>query len=117
MLSLRILLSLFLFLNINPHSKAQYYFYDENYYNSRFLVDVGLSLSFFNCLTDLGGRSGAGKSFVKDLNLNQTHPGLGVYSNLLIDQLIGIRGELSWGNASASDKVLRNDGSEASNRL
>lgn len=110
-------LLLLLFLGCQVHPIAQYYFYNEQYYNSRLLVDVGISISAFNCLTDLGGKEGLGSSFLKDLNMNETHPGVGLYSNILVDQMVGLRSEVTFGTVSASDHVLKDDDSEARNRF
>jgi Domain of unknown function (DUF6089) len=95
---------------------GQYYFYNSKYYNSPVLAEVGFSVGGFNCLTDLGGRRGPGKRFIKDLNLRDTHPGAGVYGEILFDQVIGFRVEFSLGKVSASDDILENDHSEARNR-
>lgn len=95
---------------------GQYYFYNDKYYNSRVLVEAGVFTAGFNCLTDLGGRKGKGKSFIKDINLKNTHPGGGFYVSVLFDQLFGFRAEGCFGRVSGSDHVLKNDHSVASNR-
>jgi hypothetical protein len=43
-------------------ANSQSYFYNERYYDSPVLTELGLSLGAMNCLTDLGGRSGTGKN-------------------------------------------------------
>jgi hypothetical protein len=47
---------------------AQYYFYDDERLETAILWEAGGSIGVMNCLTDLGGRKGIGKGFVKDLN-------------------------------------------------
>ena len=44
----------------SKNASAQYYFYDENYYDQAILIEVGGSIGAMNCLTDLGGKSGIG---------------------------------------------------------
>ena len=97
--------------------RGQYYFYNNKYYHSAVLVEAGLSTGGFNCLTDLGGNSGPGKGFVKDLNLRNTHIGAGLYAGVLVDQLFGMRVEVSIGKISASDRALKNDHSLGRNRF
>ena len=97
--------------------RGQYYFYNNKYYNSAVLVEVGLSAGGFNCLTDLGGNNGPGKGFIKDINLQNTHLGAGLYSGVLIEQLFGMRVEVSLGKISASDSELKGDHSLARNRF
>ncbi len=52
--------------------KAQYYFYDGNYYNNDLVFEIGGSVGAMNAFTDLGGRKGIGKKFVKDFNFKNT---------------------------------------------
>jgi hypothetical protein len=95
---------------------SQYYFYNSKYYNSPVLAEVGLSLGIFNCLTDLGGGEGPGQRFIKDVNVQNSHIGGGIYAGVIFDQLFGLRAEVSIGKVSASDNVLKNDHSAAMNR-
>lgn len=105
------------FLYLSSPANGQYYFYNENYYNARLLIEVGLSFSAFNCLTDLGGQPGLGKSFIKDLNPPQTRPGFGVFTGFLVDQRFGVRAELTRASVAGSDQELKQDQSEARNRF
>ena len=101
---------LFLFLIfLTPSLHSQYYFYNDKYYNSAILVEAGLSAGGFNCLTDLGGNKGQGKRFIKDINWQNTHPGVGIFLSLVFDQVAAIRLEANFGRVSASDHILKND--------
>jgi len=96
--------------------QSQYYFYNDKYYNSLTLAEAGFSIGGMNCLTDLGGRKGNGKPFLKDINWKNTHPAGGSYFGLLYDQTFGIRAEVQFGKISASDNILKDDQSSAKNR-
>lgn len=48
--------------------KAQYYFYNDKYYDNAVVMELGASFGVMNSLTDLGGKKGIGKKFIKDLN-------------------------------------------------
>ena len=96
--------------------KSQYYFYNDKYYNSGMLVETGISTGGMNCLTDLGGKTGEGKGFLKDINWNHTHPCAGIYLEVLFDELFGVRAEAGYGKISAADKVLKDDQSPAKDR-
>lgn len=93
--------------------RAQYYFYNDKYYNSRVLIETGISAVAFNCLTDLGGGSGRGKRFTKDINWENTRPGASLHFSATFDQVLGLRLEVGAGTLTASDQVLANDFSEA----
>lgn len=85
---------------------AQYYFYNGDYYDSPIIFEVGVSGGAMNCLTDLGGKKGIGKRFVKDLNLGKTHLVGGVFVNAMYKNAVGLRIEGTYGNVSANDNVL-----------
>ncbi len=100
-----------------PGLHSQYYFYDDQYYNSSLLIETGFSGGAFNCLTDLGGGKGHGKPFVKDINWSNTHHGGGFYLVVLFEQVLGLRVEGSFGKISAFDNILKGDHSEAVDRF
>ncbi len=100
----------------NNHSFAQHYFYNNLYYDNDLLFEGGISLGAINCLTDIGGRPGNGKRFLKDLNWQNTKVSGGVFANLCYRYALGIRLELNVGKIMAYDSILKNDRSEARNR-
>ena len=53
-------------------ASAQYYFYNDDYFDSDIIYEAGASFGIMNCLTDLGGHKGLGKPFLKDLNFGNT---------------------------------------------
>jgi hypothetical protein len=104
--SVYFIISIFLLTFFSKNASAQYYFYDENYYDQAVLVEVGGSIGAMNCLTDLGGKSGIGKGFIKDLNNGKSFLSGGVYVNVSYKNAIGLRLELCNGKVAADDQVL-----------
>lgn len=90
----------------NHKAKAQYYFYDDSYYDNPVMFELGGSIGVMNCLTDLGGKAGIGKKFIKDLNYGQNQTVAGAYLNLLYKNAIGLRIEAAFGKVSADDADL-----------
>lgn len=86
---------------------AQYYFYNDKYYDSPLLFEIGGSIGVMNCLTDLGGKKGIGKKFIKDLNLGKTEFAGGLYFAAMYKYSIGLRLEATFGKVSADDNVLK----------
>lgn len=107
---------LFLCCLLNTSAVAQDYFYNNQYYESDFLFEAGVSIGAINCLTDIGGRPGNGKQFLKDLNWQNTKMSGGVFVNLSYRYAISARLELNRGNIIAYDSILKNDPSEARSR-
>ncbi|MEO6490036.1 MAG: DUF6089 family protein [Ferruginibacter sp.] len=101
LLSLSIVLTAY-----SNHATAQYYFYNDEYYDSPILFEVGGSIGAMNCLTDLGGKKGIGKRFVKDLNLGNTSVCGGVFFNAIYKNAIALRLEGTFGKISADDAAL-----------
>ncbi len=101
LLSLSILLTVY-----SNNVSAQYYFYDDNFYDSPFLFEVGASLDVMNSLTDIGGNKGIGKKFVKDINLGKTSIGGGIFINAIYKNAVALRLEGTFGKLSSDDAVL-----------
>ena len=87
-------------------ASAQYYFYDNKYYDSPVTFELGGSIGAMNCLTDLGGNKGIGKKFIKDLNLGKTHIAGSVSLTAMYNYMFALRLEATFGTVSADDKVL-----------
>jgi hypothetical protein len=98
--------SIFVLSLISLKADAQYYFYDDDYYDNDVIFEIGGSLNAMNCLTDLGGKKGLGKRFFKDLNMGKTHVAGGVFFSAMYHNAIGVRVEGTFGKLSADDNVL-----------
>ncbi len=85
---------------------AQFYFYDNNFYDNPVLFELGGSIAAMNCLTDVGGNKGIGKKFVKDLNFGKTHVAGSIYLSAMYKYMYVVRLEATFGKVSADDKVL-----------
>lgn len=102
-----VLTMLALFTCIGKKADAQYYFYDNKYYDNPVNFELGGSVGLMNCLTDIGGNKGIGKQFVKDINLGKTHPAGSIYLCANYRYAFTLRAEATFGMVSASDAVLQ----------
>ncbi len=98
------LFSIFLFGTLS--ARAQYYFFDGEYYDTPFLYEAGISVNAMNCLTDMGGHKGIGKKFLKDLNMGKTHISGGVFFSVAYKNAVALRLEGTFGKISGNDNVL-----------
>ena len=103
--SLAIVLFCSVILSSNLH--AQYYYYNDKYYESAVAFEAGLTTGIMNSFTDLGGKKGIGKSFIKDLNLKNTKMTVGVYALAMWRYAIGGRLEATFGSVQAYDSILK----------
>ncbi len=86
---------------------AQYYFYDNKYYDNQFLYEIGGSVGMMNCLTDLGGKKGVGKKFIKDLNFGNTNFSGGIFLSGTYKYMVAFRLEGTFGQVNAYDSILK----------
>jgi hypothetical protein len=96
-----------IFLATVSPSEAQFYYYNDKYYESAVSVEAGISAGIMNSLTDLGGKKGVGKDFIKDLNWKNANMGFGGYVVALYKYAIGARLEASFGTIEGADSVLK----------
>jgi hypothetical protein len=92
--------------SFNQTASAQFYFFDKDYYDTPLMFEVGGSLGVMNCLTDVGGRKGNGKPFLKDLNIGNNQFNGSIYLNALYKYAVGIRLEGTFGKIKAYDSIL-----------
>jgi hypothetical protein len=87
-------------------AKSQYYFFNNRYYNSDILFEIGASAGLMNCLTDLGGNKGVGKKFLKDLNTRNFKPSFGGYFTMMYKDVFSLKLEAAFGSITAYDSIL-----------
>lgn len=97
-------------------AKAQYYFYDGRYYEKDVLFEAGLSVGAMNAFTDVGGRKGIGKKFVKDFNFKNTKISGGVFAGIMYKNAIGFRLDATFGSITAYDSILKKVGPSTNGR-
>lgn len=100
-------LTVLLFFVTIQKSKAQYYFYDNNYYDNPVLFEIGGSVGFMNSLTDVGGKKGIGKKFIKDLVLKNSQLSGSVYVGATYKNAVALRLEASFGQIKGYDSILK----------
>lgn len=82
------------------------------FYGDRARVEVGINVgpSFF--LGDLGGHSGKGKRFVKDLNLPLTRIMTGIFATYYPNNWFGVRAAAQYGKISGEDNIINTNGND-----
>lgn len=86
---------------------AQYYFYDNYSFDSPLMFELGGSIGLMNCLTDVGGKSGLGRPFVKDLNIGNNRMNGSIYLLATYKEKFALRLEGTFGNIKAYDSILK----------
>src|SRR5258706_6152582 len=89
---------------------SQYYYYNDKYYNTDWVIEFGGSAGIMNSLTDIGGRKGIGKKFFRDLNWKMTKPGFALYAMGMYKDVLGVRLEGTFGTIGSYDSILKKVG-------
>jgi hypothetical protein len=89
-------------------TEAQYFYSNEKYYYNSFTAEAGISIGLMNALTDLGGKKGIGKSFIKDLNFRTSQFCAGGYLALNYKDAVTIKLEGTFGKLTGYDSILKN---------
>jgi len=97
-------------------ASAQYYFYDNNSYDNPLMFELGGSVGIMNCLSDVGGRKGAGKGFIKDLNIGNNQLNGSIYLSATYKEAVAIRLEGTFGTIKAYDSILKSVAATTSGR-
>jgi len=87
-------------------SQSQSYFYNEKYYEKDVLFEFGGGVGAMNSLTDLGGKKGIGRRFLKDINWKNTELCRTIYIGANFGDVFGIRLEGTFGKVKGYDSVL-----------
>jgi hypothetical protein len=96
--------------------KAQYYYYNDKYMESAVVFEVGAGFGVMNSLTDLGGKKGVGKNFIKDLRWKTAKPSVGMYVLANYLDKISLRLEGTFGQVVGYDSILKKVAASTSGR-
>lgn len=96
--------------------QAQYYYNNSKYYESDVHFEVGLTGGLINSLTDLGGKKGRGKPFIKDLRWKTVRPSYGAYFAATYRYAVTGRIEGTFGQVVGYDSILKNVASTTTGR-
>ena len=88
--------------------QAQYYYFNDKYYENEVVFELGATGGIMNAFTDLGGKKGIGRNFIKDLRWATARPSYGFYAMGMYKGLIGFRLEGTFGEITGYDSILKN---------
>lgn len=100
------LAGIFLFCILTLSSRAQTYFYNDQYFDNPVTFEAGVSVGPMNSLTDIGGRSGKGRHGPKDLNIKSTKIFGSIYAAAVYKHFLALRLEGTVGSIKSNDSLL-----------
>ena len=101
---------------ISQSLQAQYYYSNNKYYESAVVFEIGVTGGIMNSLTDLGGKAGIGKDFIKDLRWKPARLSYGAYIAATYKDAITGRIEGTFGSVAGFDSILKNVASTTMDR-
>lgn len=99
--------ALLCFTLIGQSLNAQYYFFNDKYYEKDVVLDLGASFGIMNCITDLGATKSRGLKTFTNLNWKDAKASAGAYIMAMYQHKIGLRLEASFGEVNGADSSLR----------
>ncbi len=96
--------------------QGQYYYSNSKYYESDVVFEIGISGGVMNSFTDLGGKAGIGKGFIKDLRWKPARLSYGAYITATYRDAIAGRIEGTFGTVTGYDSILKNVASTTMDR-
>lgn len=102
-----LLLTIFLLAILPSHSvHAQYYYYNNQYYDNDLVFEIGAGIGGMNCITDLGGNPKGG-FYIKDINWKNTNLNANLSVGAMYQGMIGARLQVTYGSVHAFDSILK----------
>jgi hypothetical protein len=90
-------------------SAQGYYFYNNGYYESDFVIEAGLAAGVMNGMTDVGGSKNgkANSGFMGDFTFTKSKMTGGIYAVGTYRDWLGVRLDLNIGKLEAADSTLK----------
>ena len=86
---------------------AQYYYYNDKYFDNDLVFEFGGSFGAINAITDIGGQPFLNtKKYVNEINWKTTNRNAGIYLGVNYKSVVAARLELMYGNVSGADSLL-----------
>jgi len=98
-INLKILLLTIVVFITKLQATAQYYYYNDNYYDKDVLFEVGMSTGLMGCMTDIGSNKGPMPN-LKSAQLNGSF-----YIGAMYKSLVGARLEFTYGRIAGADSL------------
>jgi hypothetical protein len=86
---------------------AQYFYYNNRFTDRPLLIEAGMATGIMNSFTDIGGKKGEGRPFIKDLNWKNTAPCFGMYTAATYRYAMALRLEITRGMVQGADSQLK----------
>ncbi|MGI8637622.1 MAG: DUF6089 family protein [Segetibacter sp.] len=85
---------------------SQYYYYNDKYYNTDFLYEVGIGAGAINCITDIGGANTDNAAYFNEINKKNNHFSKSIYASVTYQGIIAARIEGTLGKVEAADSTI-----------
>lgn len=84
-------------------AKAQYYYYNDNYYDKDIIWEIGGSVGAMNGITDVGSKKGSKLFPLSQVDFKSTGFNLSFYVSAIYQNIVGLRLEATWGSVAGAD--------------
>lgn len=106
MKALKIILLLVICNFLTEDLYSQYYYYNDKYYNTDLVYEIGLGAGAMNCITDIGGANTDNAIYFNEIRQKNNSLSKSIYAGLIYQGLLGARIEGTLGKVAADDSSI-----------
>jgi hypothetical protein len=106
MKALQIIVSLILCMVFTRQASAQYFYYNDKYYNTDLLYEFGVGVGIMNSITDIGGANTDNTAYLNEIRQQNNRLSKNIYAGVMYQNMIGVRLEGTFGEVSSEDSTI-----------
>src|SRR4051794_34318004 len=105
MKTVKIILVLFFSLHF-CNSFSQYYYYNDRYYDTRILFELGVGAGAMNCITDIGGANSDYPNYLNEIRKKNNRFCSSIYAAINYQDLAAVKLEGTLGEVMSDDSSI-----------
>jgi len=91
---------------ISGNCFSQYYYYNDKYYNTDILYEVGVGVGMMNCITDIGGANTDNPTYFNEIRKQNNRLSTSLYAGIVFQNMVGARLEGTLGEITSADSTI-----------
>lgn len=96
---------------ISISSNAQYYYYNDSYYDADVVYEFGGGVGIMNTICDVGGPNSDTKFYMNEIRMKNYKLAAGIYMGIMYQNYLGLRLEGTWGSVESKDADITSSAS------
>ena len=107
----KLFLTLLICAAISFKGNAQYYYYNDGYYDADVVYEFGGGVGIMNTICDVGGPNSDTKFYINEVRAKNYKLAANIYMGIMYQNFIGVKLEGTWGSVEARDQDITSSSS------